>query len=80
MPAVDAEVILVAKVRDCEINPRCALGARFGLGGFDRPARIAVLLAQFGRLFSPFGRDAAFLDVVLLAVGVALLRRRSRRR
>ena len=60
MPAVDAEVIFVTKSWDCEINPRCALRAGFGLGVFDRPTRVAVLLAQFGRLFSPCRRNAAF--------------------
>jgi hypothetical protein len=46
MPAVDADVIFVTEGRDREIDPSCAILARFGLGVFDRPARIAVLLAR----------------------------------
>src|SRR5271170_1515969 len=61
--------------RDREINPRGAVRARLGLGVFDRPARIAVLLAQLGRLVRPRRWDAALLDVALLAVGIALLGR-----
>src|SRR5277367_1551834 len=48
---------------------------RLGLGVFDRPACVAVLLPQLGRLLRPLRRNAAFLDLTLLAVGVALLRR-----
>ena len=53
---VDADVILVAKGRNREIDARCAVRARLGLGVFDRPARVAVLLAQLGRLVRPSGR------------------------
>ena len=73
MPAVDAEMIFITKGRDCEINPRYAIRARFGLGVLDRPARIAILLAQLGGLLRPRRWDAALLDLALLAVGVALL-------
>ena len=79
MPAINADVVLVAEGGDGEIDARSALLARFGLGVFDRPARIAVLLAQLGGLLCPFCRDAAFLDVALLAVGVALLWRGDER-
>src|SRR5215470_2205019 len=75
MPSIDADVALVAEGRDRQIDARPALFAWLGLGVFDCPARIAVLLAQLGRLVRPFRRDAAFLDLALLAVGVALLRR-----
>jgi hypothetical protein len=75
MPAVDAKMVLVAEGRDREVDAGHAFFARLGLGVFDRLARIAILLAQFGWLVRPFRRDAAFLDVALLAVGIALLRR-----
>jgi hypothetical protein len=66
---------LVAEGRDREIDTRCTICARLGLGVFDRPGCVAVLLPQLGRLLRPLRRDAAFLDLALLAVGVALLRR-----
>src|SRR4029077_19507428 len=81
MPAVDAEMVLVAEGGDREIDAAGILLARLGLGVFDPriksgdPARVAVRLAQLGRLVRPFRRDAACLDGALLAVGVALLGR-----
>jgi hypothetical protein len=75
MPAVDADVIFVTEGRDREINVRCAIRARLSFGVFDRPARIAVLLPQLGRLACPRCRDAAFFDVTLLAIVIALLGR-----
>ena len=71
--AVDADVVLMAEGGDREIDARHAVLARPGLGGFDRPARLAVLLPRCGGLVRPLRRDAAFLDVTLLALGVALL-------
>jgi hypothetical protein len=72
MPAVDAEMIFVTEGRDREINAGCAMRARLSFGVFDRPARIAVLLPQLGRLACSRCRDAAFFDVTLLAIGIAL--------
>jgi hypothetical protein len=71
MPAVDADMIFVTKGRDREINARGAVRARLSFGGFDRPARIAVLLPQLGWLLRPLCRDAAFFDVTLLAIAIA---------
>jgi hypothetical protein len=75
---VDADVIFVTEGRDREINARCAIRARLSFGVFDRPARIAVLLPQLGRLACPRCRDAAFFDVtlspsVLRCLGVAMI-------
>ncbi len=57
-----------------QIDARCAALARSGLGVLDRPARVAVLLAQLGRAVRPSLGNAALSDVALLAVGVALRR------
>src|SRR5215469_17013641 len=73
MPAIDPDMVFVAESRDRQVDTGCPLFARLGLGVFDRPACVAVLLAQLGRLVGPLRRNAAFLDVTLLAVGVALL-------
>jgi hypothetical protein len=45
MPAVDTDAVLVAENRDNEIDARCAVLGRRGLGVFDCPERVAVLLA-----------------------------------
>jgi hypothetical protein len=50
MPAIDAEMIFITKGRDRQIDARPALCVRFGFGVFDRPACVAVLLAQLGWL------------------------------
>jgi hypothetical protein len=47
--------------------------ARPGLGELHRPARIAVLLAQLGRLLGPAVGDLARLDGRAVRLGVALL-------
>ena len=74
MPAVDADVVLVTERWDREIDTGHTIVARLGLGVFDRPACVAVLLPQLGWLLRPLRRDAALLDLALLAIGVALLR------
>ncbi len=73
MPAGDADVVFGAEGGDREIDAQAALFARLGFGVFDRPASVAVLVAQLGRLLRPFRRDAVFCDVALLAIGIALL-------
>jgi hypothetical protein len=73
MSAVDANMVLVAKGRDRDIDPLCAFLGRLGLRKLDRPTRIAVLLAQFRGLGFLILGDAAFLDRLLLGLGVALL-------
>lgn len=79
MPPVDADVVLVAEGRDCQIDARRTIVGRLRLRPLHRPTRIAVLLRQLGGLVLPSLRNAAFLDVALLAVAVALLRRRDDR-
>src|SRR5215813_8799722 len=79
MPSIDADVVLVAEGRDGQIDARPALCAWLGLGVFDRPARVAVLLAQLGGVVRPLSRDAPFLDVALLAIAIALFRRGDNR-
>jgi hypothetical protein len=46
VPTVHVEVIFVPEGGDREIDVRCTLLARLGLGVFDRPACVTVLLAQ----------------------------------
>jgi hypothetical protein len=48
-----------------------------GLGRLNRPAGIAILLGELGRLALPVLRHAALLDRLLLGPGVALLGRRD---
>ena len=73
MPAVDAEMVFIAESRNREIDPGFAVLARFGLGVVERPARVAILLPQFGGLCCPVVRDAALLDLTLFGLAVALL-------
>ena len=72
MPAVDADVVLVAKGRDREIDARYTILAGRGFGVFDCPAGVAVFLAQLGWLCRPLRGNAACLDVALFAVGIAV--------
>ena len=48
---------------------------RLGFRELHRPARVAILLAEFGGLVLPFVWNAAFLDRLLLLLRVALARR-----
>jgi hypothetical protein len=75
VPAVGADVVLVAVLRDREIDHRAPALARLGLGGLDRPARVAVLLAELGRPVLPALRHPTLLDRLLLGLRVALLGR-----
>ena len=45
MGAVDADMVLVAKGGDRDIDALCSILGGLGLGELDRPARVAVLLA-----------------------------------
>jgi hypothetical protein len=79
MSAVDADMVLVAKGRDRDIGPLCAVLGRLGLPKLDRPTRIAVLLAQFrGFGFPSLGGMqpsliAFFLASVLRCFGAATI-------
>src|SRR3546814_14398449 len=70
-------MVLVAEHRDGHIDRSGRLGIvaflHLGLGVFDPPARIAILLPALGR--RPVRRDPPFLDRGLLHLGVALFRR-----
>jgi hypothetical protein len=78
MPPVDADMVFVTNGRDREINARCTVRARVGPGGFDGPARIAVLLPQLGRFARPRRRDAALLDVMLFMTSTLPMTRLAR--
>src|SRR5262245_64515653 len=55
--AIDRDMVLIAKKRYCQIDwRRRAILARFGLAEFDRPARVALLVPQLGRLDLPIRR------------------------
>ena len=73
-------MVLVAKGwhRDVAL-PGLAILVDPGFRELHSPSRITILLAQLRRLVLPAIRDLARLDVGLLGVGVALLRRRDDR-
>ena len=73
--AVGRDMVLVAEGRDRQVHLRLAVRFGLGLGILHRPAGIAVLLAQLGRLARPVIGNAPSLDRLLLAVGIALARR-----
>jgi hypothetical protein len=52
-------------------------GIGLGLGVFHRPACIAILLPQLGRLVLPAVRDASLFERLFLGLTVALLGRRD---
>ncbi len=72
---VDAGVALVAEDRDRDVGVPGAVRALARPAEDEGPAGIAVLLAQLRRLVLPRLRDTACLDLRLLGLGVALLRR-----
>jgi hypothetical protein len=78
MSAIDADMILVAEHGNGEVDrlerPRGAAVSHLGLGVFDAPARIVVLLPELGWLVSAV-RDPAALDRRLLLLGITLLGR-----
>ncbi len=80
MPAIDRGMVLVAEGGNGDVALlRLSLLGDLGLGELHRPARVAVLLAQLGGLLLPLIRNLARLDVGLLGIAIALLRRRHDR-
>ena len=68
-------MVLIAEDRNRQIDGRRrAIFARLGLGVFDCPARVAILLAELRGLVFPVVGDAPVLDRLLLVLGVALTR------
>src|SRR6202171_4466510 len=73
--AIERDVVLIAEDRNRHIDGRHrAILARLGLGVFDCPARVAILLAELRGLVFPVVGDAPVLDRLLLVLGVALTR------
>jgi hypothetical protein len=70
-------MVLVAKGGDRQIDALRTVLGRLGFRIFDRPSRVAILLAQFGGLALPVLGNASFLDVLLFGLGVAQLGRRA---
>ena len=71
VPAVDADMRLVAEGRDRKVVPDRAVG--LDLAGLEGPARVGVLLRRLGRLVGPdLGCLLAGLDRRILLLGVAL--------
>src|SRR5208283_5377328 len=72
--AINGNMVLVAESRNGKIDRRHgAIGPRFRFGVFYRPARVAVLLRELGRLVLPVVRNAAFLDRALFLNRITLL-------
>jgi len=71
-------MVLIAEGGDGDID-RWQRAVRLWLGfrELDRPARIAILVSEFGRPLFPGGRDAPGLDLLLLLQRVAMARRRD---
>src|ERR1700693_6320279 len=73
--AIERDVVLIAEDRNRQIDGRRrSILARLGLGVFDCPARVAILLAELRGLVFPVVGDAPVLDRLLLVLGVALTR------
>ncbi len=67
-------MVLIAEDRNRQIDGRRrSILARLGLGVFDCPASVAILLAELRGLVFPVVGDAPVLDR-LLVLGVALTR------
>ena len=75
MAAIGGDVSLVAEGRNGDVDRCRPVGARLSLRELHSPARVAVLLTAPCRVLAPILRDAASLDIRLLGIGVALLRR-----
>src|SRR5690606_27723541 len=77
MLPIDRDVAFVAEDGNGEVDLRLAAVLLWlGLRELHRPARVAILLTQPGRLVLPFFRYLSRLDGGLLGFGVPLLRRR----
>ena len=71
--AIDRNVILISEDRNRQIDRRRrAIFSRLGFGELDRPARVAILLAEFRGLVLPCVWNAPFLDRLFLFHRVAL--------
>src|SRR6201993_405654 len=75
MMTINRDMVLVAECWNGKIDLWHATLFRLGLGVFDRPACIAILLAQLRGLVLPAVWNAALLDRVLLFARIALLGR-----
>src|SRR6202047_886677 len=68
--AIERDVVLIAEDRNRQIDGRRrSILAWLGLGVFDCPARVAILLAELRGLVFPVGGDAPVLDRLLLVLG-----------
>src|ERR1700730_4543199 len=73
--AIERDVVRIAEHRNRQVDGRRrSILARLGLGVFDGPARVAILLAKLRGLVFPGVGDAPVLDRLLLVLGVALTR------
>ena len=72
MATVDGEVVFVPKRRDGDVHAQRAVIGGLRLRELHRPAGIAILLGELGRLVLPSYRNAAGPDLGLFAIGVAL--------
>ena len=77
VPPVDAGMAFVTEDRDGYVGVMRAVLVLARLAEHQRPARMAVLLAQLRRPVLPIVGDAARFDLCLLGRTVALLRRRD---
>jgi len=78
MRAVDRDVLLVAESGDGDVDPERFILRWLGFRIFDRPARLAVFLREFGRLLLSILGNTPFLDrlfplSVLRCLGVATI-------
>ena len=67
---VDRDMVLVTEGGDRNIDLLCAILPGFGLGVFDRPAGIAILLGQLGGL----GQSSGILPSLMARFSSSLLR------
>ena len=64
--AIERDVVLIAEDRNCDGRRRSIL-ARLGLGVFDCPARVAILLAELRGLVFPVVDDCTRECLALIA-------------
>jgi hypothetical protein len=63
MPAIGADLVLVAERRDRQIDHVGLALARLGLGRLDGPPVVSILVPKCGRLPSPMLGDLPLLGV-----------------